>query len=623
MLLQDKVSNSSTWMASDKDQSELFAVTAALMQVSTKRGEVPYFSQHNELTKQPTSLFGDQKIDLYFKQLFQKLGQFMADLEAKEKQHSLTTSSLTFMNVWDVGVNRGVYEVLSMLAPQCSNLLLLNTFSLTEDAESLHEVPDLSSTHYNGRYKERGDHKSLLRLQTKLQYLFYPVCVCSDKEESTVLVGTHHSPRLSPQTMEERSDKVLRTIKVKAEHHSRAHCLVPSVVAVDSSKEKDVQKLQKVLEHMIEKKNRYEVDMPLSWVFLRCFLASTKKIYLTMPELVEIARKCSISKQDEVDEFVKLFSSCGSLIHISNLCPECADEYVVLRPAEFLKEIDKLYYIHRARGADGQPIHIPDDPLLDPRRGNVSVALARRLWSEGTGDDQMHNFFLHSLRRLGILAALWKGKDSPRQAAKYFMASIRREPDTKVLSPNSSSLYLVLHSFLLPFPLQSEFVMHFQAVQPLQVTFQPTNNFNKLTFMWQTQAEGPIRFHISLRGEYVEVSVDTPSPSLALCSMLKTACVQVMDHIRGSKPELKLDYSMAIMCPHSSGRGHFVAFHPLEGGRELFCNMCHSAVVVGGGGEGGGDDKQARWLQAAYTGPASLVQCPSGEWGSMGGGQCM
>ena len=28
-------------------------------------------------------------------------------------------------------------------------------------------------------------------LQTKLQYLFYPVCVCSDKEESTVLVGTH------------------------------------------------------------------------------------------------------------------------------------------------------------------------------------------------------------------------------------------------------------------------------------------------------------------------------------------------------------------------------------------------------------------------------------------------
>ena len=162
VLLQDKVSNSSTWMASDKDQSELFTVTAALMQVSTKRGEVPYFSRHSELTKQPTSLFGDQKIDLYFDQLFHNLGQFMADLEAKEKQHSLMTSSLTFMNVWDVGVNRGVYEVLSMLAPQCSNLLLLNTFSLTEDAESLHEVPDLKSHHCNGRYKERGDHKLLM-----------------------------------------------------------------------------------------------------------------------------------------------------------------------------------------------------------------------------------------------------------------------------------------------------------------------------------------------------------------------------------------------------------------------------------------------------------------------------
>ena len=208
--------------------------------------------------------------------------------------------------------------------------------------------------------------------------------------------------------------------------------------------------------------------------------------------------------------------------------------------------------------------------------------------------------------------------------------------------------------------------MHFQAVQPVQVTFEPTNNFNKLTFMWQTQAEGPIRFHISLRGEYVEVSVDTPSPSLALCSMLKTARVQVMDHIRGSKPELKLDYSMAIMCPHSSGRGHFVAFHPLEDGRELQCFHCRSVVVLeglgvgeggrrggdgggegggrgkggkggsggcgggsgGGGGEGsgggggggvegsgggGGGNGRGEWLQAAYTGPMSLVHCSSGK----------
>ena len=127
------------------------------------------------------------------------------------------------------------------------------------------------------------------------------------------------------------------------------------------------------------------------------------------------------------------------------------------------------------------------------------------------------------------------------------MALIRREPDIKVLSSNSSSLYLILHSFLLPFPQQSEFLMHFQAVQPLQVTFQPTNNFNKLTFLWQTWAEGPIRFHNSLRGEYVEASVDTPSSSLALWSMLKTACVQVMDHIRGSKPEASAGHSVSMI----------------------------------------------------------------------------
>ena len=625
---------------------------------------MPYFSSTPDLDG-VTSLFGDQQIDAYFSHLFVQLGKYTSNLGAESENtlRSLLTSKISFLNVWDVGVNRGVYEVLSRLAPQCSRMILLNTFSLTEDANSLETVPQLSDSRYDGRYEERGDHRSLLRVQTKLQYLFNPLCVCPAREANTLLVGTHHSKSLSREEVRERSERVLKTMKVKAEDHGRAHCLVPGVVAVDSRNAEDVTKLKKALEGMINLGNQYELDLPLSWIFLRCFLAHTKKLYITLPELIAVAKKCSISGR-EVGQFLEVFSGCGSLIHISHLCPECADQYVVLRPSEFLLEIDKLYYVHSAKGADGEPLNIPDDPQQNHKVGCVSVELARRLWSEGGRDEETYCFMLHSLRRMGVLAAKKQAMGTLRDTTMYFMPSIRRDLTQMSLSPHSTSLFLILHSFLLSFSLLSEFVMHFQAVYPRHVVFEQTTTFNTVTFTWKEKT----KFHISFMGEHVEISTDfahldkpvSLKERVALCSMLKSKCIQVMYHIQTSYPELGLQYSMAIMCPHradpnGNGTGqdgaHFIECHPLQDEKEVYCRVCRSVVwgrggkggeggtevmkVKGerggeggevdegekdgegrgkGGGRGGGNaDSRMLWLQAPYTGPLSLVRGASGE----------
>ena len=627
---------------------------------------MPYFSSTPDLDG-ATSLFGDQQIDAYFAHLFVQLGKYTSDLGAESENtlRSLLTSKISFLNVWDVGVNRGVYEVLSRLAPQCSRMILLNTFSLTEDANSMETIPQLSDSRYEGRYEERGDHRSIMRLQTKLQYLFYPLCVCPPREASTLLVGTHDSRSLSREEVRERSEHVLKTMKVEAEYHGRAHCLVPSVVAVDSRNAEDVTKLKMALEKMIEQGNQYEYDLPLSWIFLRCFLAHTKKLYVTLPELIAIAKKCSISAR-EVHRFLEVFGGCGSLIYISNLCPECADEYVVLRPSEFLLEIDKLYYVHIAKGADGEPLNIPDDPQHNHKVGCVSTELAWRLWSKGGKDEETYCFLLHSLRRLSVLAAKKQGMGTLRDTTMYFMPSIRCDLTQTSFSPHSTSLFLILHSFLLSFSLLSEFLMHFQAVSPRHVVFERTTTFNTVTFTWKEKA----KFHISFMGGYVEISIDCThldkpisfKEHVVLCSMLKSECIQVMYHIQTSYPELGLQYSMAIMCPHradpnGNGTGqdgaHLIECHPLQDEKEVYCHVCRSVVRGRGGsggeggtevmkvkgerggegvevsegekdGEGGGKgessggdiaDRRMLWLQAPYTGPLSLVRSASGEWG--------
>lgn len=598
VVLRDEVSNASKWMAFNKEEAEVLSISVALLRMSLKKHQFPYFQNESDAAKKSVSVFGDAKLDRCFFDIFKHFDQSFSQVKMEEKRWMLTTGSLSFVNVWDIGVNKGVYEVVGTLAPECQNVIVLDHFSLTDDVDSIDNIPNLDAPRYNGRYKCRKDAQNTMKLQTKFRYLCYPLFVFPDNDKSFLLVGTHNG--LLQSEIEQKSKKVLQTVKIQADSHNRSHSLMPYVVPVQQHKKEDIESLRHTLEEMFAKNKQYLVELPLKWGFLRTYLASRKELYITLPELKVIAKKLHISDEEEVNDFLKVFSNCGSLIHISGLCPECADEYVILKPAEFLKEVEKLYYIETASGAQ-----VSEVLMEKQKKGYISKRLAEALWTKQARSDCTHSFFIHALRRLGILAALKGKKDdkstekSDKKLEKYFMPTIRSKAWNE--DPTHDSLFLP-HGVVFPFHLQSQFLMYFQEVLADIVKFDPTDSFNTLRF-WNRTGIGSKYLTLCFMGRYIEICGENFSKTFR--SMIKTACIQVMAGIQDSKPKLHLD-SLAIMCPsHTTRPVHFVEFHPLECVGELFCNKCLSMVDVTGG--------SLEWLQSLYTGPRSLVQCPEGE----------
>jgi len=61
-------------------------------------------------------------------------------------------------------------------------------------------------------------------------------------------------------------------------------------------------------------------------------------------ETMEIARKCGLESEEELEEFLKLFLSCGSIIYSpSDQFPKL-HEYIILNPVAFIEGLDRLYY---------------------------------------------------------------------------------------------------------------------------------------------------------------------------------------------------------------------------------------------------------------------------------------
>lgn len=601
VVVHDEVSDISNWISFSTEDAAVLCLVVILLRTSLKKYRFPIFQSESGTATKSVSVFDDMKLDRCFSTVFRKLQENIAHLQEKDTRWMLTTGSLSFVNAWDIGVNKGVFEMISRIAPECRNLIVLDHFSLTHDVDTLDEIPDLTLPRYGGRYNDISDIDHLMKPRTKFEYLCYPLFIAPEKEESCLLVGTYarsgtdEKSKLHDESMvEERSKKVLQRVKIQVTSHGRPNILVPRVVPVQYQRKEDISKLQETLEEVFTRNNRYQSEIPLKWAFLRTYLASTKALYITLPDLRAIAKKIHIMDVEEVNELLKYFASGGSIIHIKSLCPECADEYVILRPAEFVDEVQKLYDIGE--------YEIDEALKSRHKKGYVSTKLADALWAKLPRADCPHSFFIHALRRLDIIARLKTRREDMRKEEsdqEFFMPLIRSKCER---NEDESSLFIT-HNAMFPFPLQSQFLMFFQHVLEDIVLFSPTDCFNTLRF--ENVMEKPSKyFDVYFMHRYIEICGKGLSKSFR--STIKTACIEVMAGIQRNSPKMNLEYDLAIQCPLKPGKKHFILFHPLQNSSELFCGECQSVVHL--------TDQRLEWIQADYTGPRRLVRSPEGKF---------
>ena len=610
VVLKDKLNNHCQWTAAKKEEAEVMIVSAALAQVFAKTQSYPSFQESDQSGRrrrpsETAQSFGDPNIDQYFDECFVGVRKLMKNPVDQQK---LVSASLTLLNIWDVGVSRGVFGVLAKLAGKFQNLLLLNVLSLEKDCDHLYKPPYLGDKYYKGRYGPRGDDKRLMMLLTSLHYFVRCIFLTNCTPQSTIVVGTHADKFADGNECGERKAKVYQSVKARAEGLGIAKAISPQMLAVDARECTTVVKdVRAALEETIERDRRFEEDIPLSWIFLRCVLHRMNKMYMTKKELTSIAIKCGLKSGSEVEEFLKLFLKCGSILYSpTEDCPVLHD-CVILQPVAFIQGFDRLYYVEYDKEI---PADLADH-VRKTRNGYVTEQLVKHTWPK---EQQL---YLQVLRGFGFLVEVSDIHDlhCPLGVSKcYFMPTLRPLYYSKLPSPDSESLLVVTSNLdIIPYDLQSQFVIHMISTCKGDIKFLPTEHFNTLHFRWSKPPEASSRKVVSadicirFLGEIaeLEVNMDLQDDRLGtICSIMKTACIDIFERMTKEIPRMK--YQLGFVCPKSeAAQLHYLHFRVGTGSQRLYCSRCgHHHTVT---------PQKKIWMEAGVEGALSQLGSSDGR----------
>ena len=619
-----------TWVEGSKLQSEVHTILMALAHFFAKQRQLPILEA--QAVKIGT-VFDDPEVQNYFETTHDCLRKLLVGFETKSSIEKVLSGSLSLINVFDIGVNKAVYEFMMAVGGRNRNLMLVNVLNLFKyNKESLLDPLDLSDREHKGRYTESqasmySDHTALHHFVHRME----AAALCLDphttiedtasekhgtkstssshshskdpnaivvgtptesssssssrsKNPNTIIVGTHADKFVTEAECSERRKEVMDLIK----DYSDEMCVPdsaynPVIFSVDATNPETCKSLKRAIVDLLDQnKSSFKIDLPVKYVFLRYVLYSTKNVIMSREKLVEYAQKCGIAGESEVTSFLSIFRDCGSIIS-SPYHREFLYNYVILLPIEFLRHLDKLFCVSNDDS-------IPNELRTPTKFGIVSKDLVRSLWQGSFSSVQSYSdLYVKVLQNVGLLFML---------GDKYFAPSLRLQHD---LAPvKSSSLVILTDMSLAPFSMkQCQFVQYLTSQYKENMSLnEDCPYYNSLVFSWKKdlqEATINIRFFHSS----IEVSVkprnDAASENLStLYSSLKTDCVAIMNRICARKNS---KYYFAIVCPYSRGNvksQHFVKFDILDSNvRELKCTHCEG--VISG-------KEEMEWVKAAYQG---------------------
>ena len=539
-------------------------------------------------------VFDDPEVQRCFETTHIDLCKLLTEFKSQNKIEELLTGSLSLFNVFDVGVNKAVYEFLKAVGRRSKRLLFLNVLNLNNyDKDSILEPLDLQSPEYNGCYSESqasmySDHSALHHFVSRMGSA--ALCVSDSATAVSTNIITHADKFGSDSDLRKREKEVMDLIKVCGDDLGVPPTAYKSdMISINATDEASCERVKNSIVELIELESSFKIEIPMRFIFLRYVLYNTKKVFMSRKDIAGYAMKCGI-KVTEVDKFLDIFRNCRSII-CSSKREEFLFNHIILLPVDFLRNLDQLFCISSNQA-------MPAGLRAPTKFGIVAKELIHSLW-QGSYDSLMSvsELYVQVLESVGLLLMV---------EGKYFVPSLRLKHD---LAPvKSGSLIIQSDVPLTPFSSkQCQFVKYLttQRKDPLKLS-EECPYYNCIEFSWKKAAEKgkePQQADITIRffQDYIEVSIKalgkTTTERLSdLYSSLKTDFVVIMNMIASRKSHLK--YTFCIPCPYLSGdvKSHFIPFNILDPGvKELKCSEANCHGVVSGRAE-------LQWVKAAYVG---------------------
>ena len=486
-------------------------------------------------------------------------------------------SDIILINVWDIGVEKALYETLPLLARVASPLVLVNLFDLHRDVEieKLHQCPNIKNA--------VDANEKIMRFRSRCHY-FVRIAGLSKREvdvPTSILVATHRD-QVSADKICSQVRQAETIIRAKASDMGVADTLVSTMITIDAREKTDCRHVQHALKKVIYSSEKTKKSLSLKWIFLRTALVNYEtersKFCISRDDFDDLAKQCGLTATER-DDFLKFFSDLGSLISY----PEILHENIVYKPDIFLQQLNKLYVYTTGRGK-------PDQHAAESlKKGILCRYVANQLW----GCDV--DFFWSVLQESGLAAATKSesrilqydyGIECPNPSCHntncLFIPSVREKPqETKPehgdKSTTNHSLFVTFNSEYVPTDIQAVFVRYMKLFfSEAQLKLTEEYNSTKFTFIEEEKD-----LVVIVHGDVIEIQPANSCQKHAL----KQLCLHVLESVMEYFPGM--EYELGFICPNSEEKNpakrrevHYVHFLPAQKEEKLYCFHCQKSVEI-------------------------------------------
>lgn len=539
--------NYHAWFLAFKRCSATFCTLSALLQkrgfkrqaidfVEDKNGDaIPNESGDTVPDENGDTILHSTLLDGQLKWLYKEMRENYKRIIADEQEQKvdLLRSGVCLINVFDLGINRALQEFFNIISRYCPNLVQLAFFDLARDAQQFLSPfkPSSSSQGIGGELVQRIGGE-LIKWRPRLHHL-----IQSPNPRKNLFVATYDSNEslsFLPEAQQLIKDEVERTQNQNVGENDPTKNQQPELYAikVDGGDEEYAEFREKIDEKVF---NLPKIDLPLKWIFLRSSLAvhQEKSLYVPVKAIEILGFELGMSTED-VEAFLMLFTSCGSLLYIPELPP--LDVNVIINIQGFAKCLDVLFHSKTRH----QPKSLEEGGIISLKTAEKKIPGAAE-------------FVLKTLVGIGMASEIGGDRlrsESPLSSDEssdhyYYLPSARAVELKK--KKKSSSAYIITSKRDLPVDSQARFTSAIlKAIPEFQLA--PSKYYNRTLFEYRKNGGNAPRLTITFHGEMTELRVNMknvdpdkfPSP-VRMCAKVLEVCLR---HL--SKQEIQ--FNVGLQC---------------------------------------------------------------------------
>ena len=460
------------------------------------------------------------------------------------------------INIWDIGLNKAVFYILPHLAGLLYNCWSWVFFDIIRDFPHLYDLPDIPPNRYD---PSQNDKEVVMRWRARIHYLLrFAKLSQSNQNSSNVckLIATYKSELASSniskdiEEFKKEADMVSTQMKVKN--------LVDTEDVIEfSSDNENSMVFKKLLDDIVHSQFQKPIDIPLSFIFLRSFFYTSSDESITKEYLKQKASVLNI-KDKSLEDFCKLFTSFGSIIDVSLI--DSSSSLIILKPADFLHNLDKLFY----PSAD-------IDPLVT-KYGIVTMTTTVAIF----GSDKA-SIVMSFLTSIGLAVKLPSTQFSIKVCDNYvyYIPNVCTAKPIQKCEPKALHLLRDINIPMSHIKVKfTSFILKEYPSTVLEMSEEPHINVTKFrAFPFNSPSHQGVVFDLVYLGDAIEfrfpISYDQ-SCMEEICTLIITVCHKIMP--------LDVKYNFAVMCsddPNPNDIYKLRRNHHLLPDKEL-CAKCRS-----------------------------------------------